>query len=258
MKKCFKYLTLLLVIILVLSGCGKGKQDEDIKDASKTDTSNHKGGTLKIGMPAAPSDVYSSILSSEHSDATVEGYFNEGLIKVDKKVKSKAFIASWKDIDLGKKIEFKIKKGIKWHDGNELTIDDWNYTLEVLANKDYSGSYYPSVENIKGAKEMHNGDADHLSGIKKKDKYTMEVTFDKKKVNYLTGFISGPLLSKKYLSDVPVKDLAKSDKILKHSIGIGPYKLKKIVQGEAIQLERFNDYWQGKPSLEKIELKVID
>jgi len=82
-------------------------------------------------------------LSSEHSDATVEGYFNEGLIKVDKKVKSKAFIASWKDIDLGKKIEFKIKKGIKWHDGNELTIDDWIYTLEVLANKDYSGSYYP-------------------------------------------------------------------------------------------------------------------
>ena len=43
---------------------------------------------------------------------------------------------------------------------------------------------------------MHNGEADHLIGIKKKDKYTMEVTFDKKKVNYLTGFISGPLLSK--------------------------------------------------------------
>ncbi|EHR86306.1 oligopeptide ABC transporter substrate-binding protein [Staphylococcus epidermidis] len=258
MKKCFKYLTLLLVIILVLSGCGKEKPNDNNKDASKTDTSDHKGGTLKVGMPAAPSGVYSSILSSDHSDATVEGYFNEGLIKVDKKVKPKSFIASWKDIDPGKKIEFKIKKGIKWHDGNELTIDDWIYTLEVLANKDYSGSYYPSVENIKGAKEMHNGEADHLIGIKKKDKYTMEVTFDKKKVNYLTGFISGPLLSKKYLSDVPVKDLAKSDKIRKHPIGIGPYKVKKIVQGEAIQLERFNDYWQGKPSLEKIELKVID
>ncbi|SUM73266.1 peptide/nickel transport system substrate-binding protein [Staphylococcus saccharolyticus] len=62
MKKCFKYLTLLLVIILVLlSGCGKGKQDVDIKDASETDTFNHKGGILKVGMPAAPSGVYSSI-----------------------------------------------------------------------------------------------------------------------------------------------------------------------------------------------------
>lgn len=243
MRKYFKYLTLVLIIILVLSGCGKGKQQDASNDESKTDTSEHKGGTLKVGMPAAPTGVYSSILSSDHTDATVEGYFNENVIKVDKKVKPKPFIASWKDIDPGKKIEFKIKKGIKWHDGNELTIDDWIYTLEVLANKDYSGSYYPSVENIKGAKEMHDGKADHISGIKKKDNYTMEVTFDKKKVNYLTGFISGPLLSKKYLSDVPVKDLAKSDKIRKHPIGIGPYKVKKIVQGEAIQLERFDDYW---------------
>ncbi|MDI9231018.1 oligopeptide ABC transporter substrate-binding protein [Staphylococcus caprae] len=258
MRKYFKYLTLVLIIILVLSGCGKGKQQDASNDESKTDTSEHKGGTLKVGMPAAPTGVYSSILSSDHTDATVEGYFNENVIKVDKKVKPKPFIASWKDIDPGKKIEFKIKKGIKWHDGNELTIDDWIYTLEVLANKDYSGSYYPSVENIKGAKEMHDGKADHISGIKKKDNYTMEVTFDKKKVNYLTGFISGPLLSKKYLSDVPVKDLAKSDKIRKHPIGIGPYKVKKIVQGEAIQLERFDDYWQGKPALDKIEIKVID
>lgn len=86
----------------------------------------------------------------------------------------------------------------------------------------------------------------------------MEVTFKEKKVNYLEGFFAGPLLSKKYLSDVAVKDLAKSDKIRKHPIGIGPYKVTKVVQGEAVQLEKFNDYWQGKPSLDKINLKVID
>jgi ABC-type transport system substrate-binding protein len=32
--------------------------------------------------------------------------------------------------------------------------------------------------------------------------FSMQVTFDKKQENYLTGFITGPLLSKKYLSDV--------------------------------------------------------
>ena len=37
-------------------------------------------------MPAAPTGVYSSILSSDHTDATVEGYFNENVIKVDKKL----------------------------------------------------------------------------------------------------------------------------------------------------------------------------
>ena len=50
----------------------------------------------------------------------------------------------------------------------------------------------------------------------------------------------------------------KSDKIRKYPIGIGPYKVKKIVPGEAVQLVKFDDYWQGKPALDKINLKVID
>lgn len=258
MKVIGKYLILLLVAILVLSGCGKGGGNSKDATTSKTETSNHKGGVLNVALNAAPSGTLSSLLSSDASDSSVENYFNEALIKLDKNLKPKPYIASWKDIDPGKKIKFSIKKGIKWHDGNELTIDDWIYSLNVLADKDYNGNYYPVVENIEGSKEKHEGQVDSISGIKKVDKYTMEVTFKDKKVNYLESFFAGPLLSKKYLSDVPVKDLAKSDKIRKHPIGIGPYKVKKVVQGEAVQLEKFNDYWQGKPGLDKINLKVID
>lgn len=110
-----------------------------------------------------------------------------------------------------------------------MKIDDWIYSIEVLANKDYEGAYYPSVENIQGAKDYHEGKADHINGLKKIDDYTMQVTFDKKQENYLTGFITGPLLSKKYLSDVPIKDLAKSDKIRKYPIG-DHIKLRKSSQ----------------------------
>ena len=52
MRKYFVF-ALVLIIILVLSGCGKGKQQDASNDESKTDTSEHKGGTLKVGMPAA-------------------------------------------------------------------------------------------------------------------------------------------------------------------------------------------------------------
>ena len=110
MKKCFKYLTLLLVIILVLSGCGKEKPNDNSEDASKTDTSDHKGGTLKVGMPAAPSGVYSSILSSDHSDATVEGYFNEGLIKVDKKLNLNHLLHLGRTLIQERKLSSKLKR----------------------------------------------------------------------------------------------------------------------------------------------------
>lgn len=258
MKILMKYLILVLVATLVLSACGKKDGDSQDKATSKTETSNHKGGEMNIALSAPPSGTFSTLLSTEGPDSNVEGYFNEALIKIDKNMKLKPYIASWKDIDPAKKVRFTIKKGIKWQDGNELTVDDWIYSLNVLADKDYEGSYYPSVENIEGAPEKHAGQADTISGLKKIDNYTMDVTFKEKKVNYLEGFFAGPLLSKKYLSDVPIKDLAKSDKIRKHPIGIGPYKVTKVAQGEAIQLEKFKDYWQGEPALDKINLKVID
>ncbi|RIL72384.1 ABC transporter substrate-binding protein [Staphylococcus devriesei] len=258
MKILMKYLILVLVATLVLSACGKNGGGSQDKATSKTETSNHKGGEMNIALSAAPSGTFSTLLSTEGPDANVESYFNEALIKIDKNMKLKPYIASWKDIDPAKKVRFTIKKGIKWQDGNELTVDDWIYSLNVLADKDYEGSYYPSVENIEGAPQKHAGQADSISGLKKIDNYTMDVTFKEKKVNYLEGFFAGPLLSKKYLSDVPIKDLAKSDKIRKHPIGIGPYKVTKVAQGEAVQLEKFKDYWQGEPALDKINLKVID
>ncbi|MCE5089304.1 ABC transporter substrate-binding protein [Staphylococcus devriesei] len=258
MKILMKYLILVLVATLVLSACGKNGGGSLDKATSKTETSNHKGGEMNIALGAPPSGTFSTLLSSDASDANVEGYFNESLIKIDKNMKLKPYIASWKDIDPAKKVRFTIKKGIKWQDGNELTVDDWIYSLNVLADKDYEGSYYPIVENIEGAPQKHAGQADTINGLKKIDNYTMDVTFKEKKVNYLEGFFAGPLLSKKYLSDVPIKDLAKSDKIRKHPIGIGPYKVTKVAQGEAVQLKKFKDYWQGEPALDKINLKVID
>ena len=94
MKVIGKYLILLLIAVLVLSACGKGKQDENSKDLSKTETSNHKGGELNVGLNAAPSGTLSSVLSSDASDSAVEAYYNESLIKLDKNMKPKPFIAS--------------------------------------------------------------------------------------------------------------------------------------------------------------------
>ena len=44
----------------------KGKQDENSKDLSKTETSNHKGGELNVGLNV-PSGTLSSVLSSDAS-----------------------------------------------------------------------------------------------------------------------------------------------------------------------------------------------
>ena len=64
--------------------------------------------------------------------------------------------------------------------------------------------------------------------------------------------------TKKYLGDVPIEKLAESDKIRQNPIGFGPFKVKKIVPGESVEYERFDDYWGGKPKLKNITLKVVN
>lgn len=81
MGKLIKYISILLIVVLVLSACGKSSnKDEGVKDATKTEASKHKGGTLNVALTAPPSGVYSSLLNSTH--AVVEGYFNENLLTI--------------------------------------------------------------------------------------------------------------------------------------------------------------------------------
>ena len=81
--KLIKYISILLIVVLVLSACGKSSnKDEGVKDATKTEASKHKGGTLNVALTAPPSGVYSSLLNSTHADAVVEGYFNENLLTI--------------------------------------------------------------------------------------------------------------------------------------------------------------------------------
>ncbi|SUM04051.1 peptide/nickel transport system substrate-binding protein [Staphylococcus devriesei] len=84
MKILMKYLILVLVATLVLSACGKNGGGSLDKATSKTETSNHKGGEMNIALGAPPSGTFSTLLSSDASDANVEGYFNESLIKLIK------------------------------------------------------------------------------------------------------------------------------------------------------------------------------
>ena len=102
MKVIGKYLILLLVAILVLVDVEKAEEILKTLLHLKPKHLIYKGGVLNVALNAAPSGTLSSLLSSDASDSSVENYFNEVLIKLDKNLKPKPYIASWKDIDPGK------------------------------------------------------------------------------------------------------------------------------------------------------------
>lgn len=59
------------------------------------------------------------------------------------------------------------------------------------------------------------------------------------------------------LKDVPVKELEKSPFFKQQPIGSGPYKLTEWKQGQYLSFTRNETYFKGKPSVEKVTIKVI-
>ncbi|HBI7145125.1 TPA: ABC transporter substrate-binding protein [Staphylococcus pseudintermedius] len=259
MKKAYRYLWFLsLIVVVVLSACGKNG-NETSNTSNKTGKSDAKGGTLTVGIAEPPEGNFQSIFTGSTGDSNVIDFFNDSLIDVGDDLKIKPKILSWeKDKNDDLKYTFKVKKGIQWQDGNPFTINDWVFTLETLADPDYDGPRYSGVAVIQGAEEKRNGQADSISGIKKIDDYTAEITFKEHKANNLLELWTSAPISEKVFKDIPVKDMAKSDAVRKNPIGIGPYKVKRIVDGESVELVKNKDYWRGEPNIDNINLRVVE
>lgn len=259
MKHPWRYL-LLIGLIFVLAACGKGSSEDVTNKKGKTETSDASGGTLNVGIAEAPERNFQSIFAGSTGDSDVIKFFNDDLVTSDKELKLKPRILSWevqKDDPLT--YTFKMKKDVKWQDGNPLTINDWIFTLETIADPDYTGPRFgDGVQVVKGADEKRKGQTDKIEGIRKIDDYTAEITFKENKANNLHNLWLSAPISEKIFKDIPVKDMAKSDAVRKNPIGIGPFKVKSIVDGESVELEKNDDYWQGKPHLDKVNLRVVE
>ena len=274
-KKYSKVLSALAVSSLLLAACSddtstkekKGKAVEQV-DGTKfpTKTTNQgkaiEGGHLTYGLVS--DTPFEGILNKMFQESTYDHDItsfidDEDLLDTDEDyVYNNEGAATYEISEDNKTFTLTIKDNVNWQDGKPVTGADLEYAYEVISSKDYTGIYYDpeQMEKIKGLKEYHEGKADKISGIKVDGK-TITFSFLQANPSVKTGLWVFPL-HKEYLKDVPVAELASSEKIRKNPIGFGPFKVKKIVQGEAVEFEANKDYWRGEPKLDSVTLKVIN
>ncbi|WP_369711655.1 oligopeptide ABC transporter substrate-binding protein [Leptotrichia sp. HSP-334] len=160
-----------------------------------------------------------------------------------------------------KKATIKIKDGIKWSDGVPLTADDIIYAYEVLGSKDYTGiRYTKEYQKVIGMNDYHSGKSKTISGVKKIDDKTVEISFSEMGQSIFSGGngLMVNALPKHYLKDVPIKNLVSSDKIRTKPVTLGPYNLVKISRGESMEFVANPYYYKGKPKIKKAILQVVN
>jgi len=152
---------------------------------------------------------------------------------------------SWKVSDDGLTWTFKLRKGVKFHDGypfNAQAVYD-SFARVVFKEHPYN-SYgqwkYPSLS------------LGPVKDIKVVDDYTIALITDKPYAPLLNNLALWlcPILSPKAMADY-------KEKIGQHPVGTGPFKFVSWTKDDQIVLERNNSYWGEKAKVNKIILKSI-
>ena len=261
MKKSLLSFFMFILMALVLAACTSNSSNEEDKENEnkETDISTEpkEGGVVTFGTDVAPEGIYDPAYSGSIVDSYIQGFTSDEMFIVNDELEYVPHLATWEISEDKLTYTFSVKKGVKWHNGEELTADDWVFALETLAHPDYKGPRGNYAEGIKGAKAKKEGKADSIEGIEVVDPHTVNITFESVKINNLENLWPNPM-PKKHYEGIAIADLEESKQVRETPVGLGAFKVKKVVDGEYTELERFDDYWQGKPMLDGVIIKVID
>ena len=162
------------------------------------------------------------------------------LIDRDENARIKPDLAvSWENVD-ELTWEFKLREGVKFHDGSDFDADDVIFSVSRIPNVPNNPASYVSNTNMI---DTITAPDPHTLVIKTKDPYPL-----------LLRRISGvSIVSSEAVEGGTTADFS-SGKI---AIGTGPYKFSEYVPGDRYVLVRNEDFWGDKPAYETVIFRIM-
>ncbi|MFC5584589.1 ABC transporter substrate-binding protein [Nitratireductor kimnyeongensis] len=159
---------------------------------------------------------------------------------------------SYEISDDGTVFTFKLRDGVKFHNGRDLTAGDVKYSIERTVNPKTQSPGAGFFGSIKGFEDASSGDADGLSGITVVDDHTIKFELSRPDATFLH------VLALNFAHVVPKEEVEKHGADFgKHPVGSGAFKLSEWTLGQRLVFERFEDYWNpGVPKLDQIIFEV--
>ena len=164
----------------------------------------------------------------------------------------------WTVSDDGLVYTFNLRKDVKFTDGVQLTAHDVKWTFQAFLHPDSAIPFgrTMSLDSIKGAEEFIAGSAEEMEGIKVIDDFTLEITLAKPRSNFLDKVRGVNIHPKHILEGIAYKDLLTSEYAKTKPVGSGPFKLGEYVPEQYYILEANEDYYAGRPYLDRIIMRI--
>lgn len=221
--------------LIILISCNQRKAEN--RKVSPVDTRDY-GDKLVEGMIGDASNLI-PFLASDSASHQVAGLIYNGLVKYDENLNIVGDLAESFNVSSdGLKIVFKLKKGVKWHDGKEFTSDDCVFTYKIITDPQTPTPY--------------SGDFLSVKKVYNPDKYTFVVEYKEPFAPALASW--GVSIVPKHLLEG--KDITKSE-LSRKPVGTGPYILKEWIPAQKIELTANNNYFDGRPYLDGQVFRII-
>lgn len=159
---------------------------------------------------------------------------------------------SYEISDGGQTFTFKLRPGVKFHNGREMTADDVKYSLERVVKPETQSPGAGFFATIKGFDELSGGSATELSGVTVVDPATVKIELSRPDATFLH------VMALNFAHVVPKEEVEKHGADFgKNPVGTGAYRMTDWTLGQRVVFEKNADYWnQGLPYLDKITFEV--
>lgn len=215
-----KKMLICLIGLFVLMGCGKEKE---------VNTS-----TLIVAQGADPKTLDPEVYNDVPSLAVAKQIYSTLVTTNEKNELIPSLAESWEQLTETEWV-FYLRKGVKFHNGEEMTAEDVKFSLERMLTMPSSKMMIEAVNKVNII-----------------DKYTIKVFMNNSFSPFLFN-LTHPLcsiLNKEYTLKLG-KDFGQNP------MGTGPFKFVNWSKGDFITLAGFKDYFEGAPSIEKVIFRSI-
>ncbi len=125
----------------------------------------------------------------------------------------------------------RLRQGVRFHDGHELTSADVVYTFRSFLDPEFISTRKVAFRS--------------LADVQARDRYTVEFTLNEPFLSFPTSLV------------IPVVPDGAGPDFREHPIGTGPYKFARYAVDDRVELEPFAGYFAGKPPNDGLVLRIV-
>jgi peptide/nickel transport system substrate-binding protein len=201
-------------------------------------SNNATGAELKIGLRAEPSmDPHFIYI---RTNLAYSAHVYSKLVSSDENWKRGPDLAtSWKTID-DKTWEFKLRKGVKFHDGSNFTAEDVVFSINRIPKLPNNPAPYTAYTT-------------GIVGMEIVDPYTIRFKMADVTPAFPADLMQIVIVSKKAAEGATTADFASG----RASIGTGPYKFVRYLPNDRVELVGNENYWGEKPVWDKVTMRIL-